>query len=60
MYFPTGILLSSGKAWQQQKRFALTTLRNFGLGKKSFEPVILDEFTYCAEAFKSHKGKEPW
>uniref|UniRef100_A0A672ZBL0 Cytochrome P450 2J1-like n=1 Tax=Sphaeramia orbicularis TaxID=375764 RepID=A0A672ZBL0_9TELE len=52
-----GILFSSGDLWKQQRRFALFTLRNFGLGKKSLEPVILDEFAHCAQEITGYKGK---
>ncbi|KAK1897287.1 Cytochrome P450 2J6 [Dissostichus eleginoides] len=51
------VLNSNGNSWKQQRRFALSTLRNFGFGKKSIEAVILDEFTYCAKVFKSYEGK---
>uniref|UniRef100_A0A3B4ZCU0 Uncharacterized protein n=1 Tax=Stegastes partitus TaxID=144197 RepID=A0A3B4ZCU0_9TELE len=51
------IPLISGHNWRQQRRFALSTLKYFGIGKKSLEPVILDEFTHCAEEFRSFKGK---
>ncbi|XP_074491655.1 cytochrome P450 2J4-like [Sebastes fasciatus] len=52
-----GLVFSSGNGWKQQRRFALTTLKYFGFGKKSLEPVILEEFTYCAKDFRSYKGK---
>ncbi|XP_059196409.1 cytochrome P450 2J6-like [Centropristis striata] len=52
-----GVVFSNGNIWKQQRRFALSTLKYFGFGKKSLEPVILDEFTYCAKDFKSYKGK---
>ncbi|XP_037625369.1 cytochrome P450 2J6-like isoform X1 [Sebastes umbrosus] len=52
-----GLVFSSGHTWKQQRHFALSTLRNFGIGKKSLEPVILDEFTNCAKDFNSYKGK---
>ncbi|XP_068563308.1 cytochrome P450 2J6-like [Cebidichthys violaceus] len=52
-----GVIFSNGNIWKQQRRFALLTLKYFGFGKKSLEPIILDEFTYCAKDFNSHKGK---
>ncbi|XP_034563727.1 cytochrome P450 2J2-like isoform X2 [Notolabrus celidotus] len=52
-----GVGSTSGHMWKQQRRFMLSTLRYFGLGSKSLEPVILDEFTNCAKDFQSYKGK---
>ncbi|KAF7203083.1 cytochrome P450 2J6 isoform X2 [Nothobranchius furzeri] len=52
-----GVIFSNGNIWKQQRRFALSTLRYFGFGKKSLEPVILDEFTHCAEEFRGFKNK---
>lgn len=43
--------------WKQQRRFALSTLRYFGFGKKSLEPIILNEFTHCAKDISSFNGK---
>ncbi|KAM9358055.1 uncharacterized protein ABDE67_003558 [Symphorus nematophorus] len=52
-----GVIFSNGNTWKQQRRFALSTLRYFGFGKKSLEPVILGEFAHCAKEFNSFKGK---
>uniref|UniRef100_H2V8A7 Cytochrome P450 2J6-like n=1 Tax=Takifugu rubripes TaxID=31033 RepID=H2V8A7_TAKRU len=52
-----GVISSNGHLWKQQRRFALSTLRLFGFGKKSLEPFITDEFTHCANIFRSYKGK---
>uniref|UniRef100_A0A3B5LVD7 Uncharacterized protein n=1 Tax=Xiphophorus couchianus TaxID=32473 RepID=A0A3B5LVD7_9TELE len=53
----SGVIFSNGNIWKQQRRFALSTLKYFGFGKKSLEPVILDEFTHCAEEIRAYKGK---
>uniref|UniRef100_A0A3Q1HK00 Uncharacterized protein n=1 Tax=Anabas testudineus TaxID=64144 RepID=A0A3Q1HK00_ANATE len=51
------IIFNNGNIWKQQRRFALSTLKYFGLGKKSLESVIRDEFTHCAKVFSDYKGK---
>ncbi|XP_030012452.1 cytochrome P450 2J2-like [Sphaeramia orbicularis] len=52
-----GVVFSNGNTWKQQRRFALSTLKYFGFGKKSLEPVILEEFTYVAKEISAYKGK---
>ncbi|XP_059196405.1 cytochrome P450 2J6-like isoform X1 [Centropristis striata] len=53
-----GVIMSNGNIWKQQRRFALSTLKYFGFGKKSLEPTILEEFTYCAKVLNSYEGKQ--
>ncbi|XP_075880379.1 cytochrome P450 2K1-like [Nelusetta ayraudi] len=52
-----GILFSNGDSWKEMRRFALTTLRDFGMGKRLAEEKILEECHYLIKMFEEHKGK---
>ncbi|NWT15240.1 CP2DK protein, partial [Vireo altiloquus] len=46
-----------GHVWKEQRRFALSTLRNFGMGKKSLEERVVEEAGFLCSAIKSEEGK---
>ncbi|XP_036035286.1 cytochrome P450 2J3-like [Onychomys torridus] len=53
----TGLLMSSGQTWKEQRRFALMTLKNFGLGKKSLEQRIKEEALHLVDAIGEEEAQ---
>ncbi|XP_075035727.1 cytochrome P450 2K1-like isoform X1 [Mixophyes fleayi] len=52
-----GLIFSHGELWKSTRRFTLSTLRDFGMGRKTIEARIQDELNPLVEKFKSHNGK---
>lgn len=54
---PGVILARYGHAWREQRRFSVSTLRDFGLGKKSLEQWVTEEAACLCAAFEDQAGE---
>ncbi|XP_028460573.1 cytochrome P450 2K1-like [Perca flavescens] len=52
-----GLIWANGDSWKEMRRFALTNLRDFGMGKKASEDKIIEECDHLIEVFKKFKGE---
>ncbi|KAM9733082.1 cytochrome P450 2Y3 [Menidia menidia] len=52
-----GLGISNGDRWRQLRRFTLTTLRDFGMGRKGMEEWIQEESQHLRDRMSSSKGE---
>ncbi|XP_008502204.2 cytochrome P450 2C19 [Calypte anna] len=52
-----GIIFSNNTEWVQARKFAVSTLRNFGMGKRSMEERILEEAEHLLDEINKTKGE---
>uniref|UniRef100_A0AAR2K2K4 Cytochrome P450 2M1-like n=1 Tax=Pygocentrus nattereri TaxID=42514 RepID=A0AAR2K2K4_PYGNA len=48
-----GLLISSGDRWKQLRRFSITTMKNFGMGRRSIEDKVKEEASCLKQAFST-------
>ncbi|XP_033837852.1 cytochrome P450 2K1-like [Periophthalmus magnuspinnatus] len=52
-----GVIWSNGEKWRELRRFALTNLRDFGMGRKVCEDKIIEEAQCLCQVFNDFRGK---
>ncbi|ETE57403.1 Cytochrome protein, partial [Ophiophagus hannah] len=57
LLMPTGIILSNGHTWKQQRRIGIASLRKLGLGKKSIEQRIEEVAQTLVDNFRQTNGQ---
>ena len=52
-----GLVFSDGPVWKEHRRFALRSLRDFGMGKISLQAKIHDELAFFLDEIATQNGK---
>ncbi|XP_028670436.2 cytochrome P450 2K1-like [Erpetoichthys calabaricus] len=52
-----GIAFANGECWRTMRKFTLSTLKDFGMGKRILEEKILEEIGHLTQVFQEQNGK---
>ncbi|KAM5165065.1 uncharacterized protein ACMZJ9_007480 [Mantella aurantiaca] len=52
-----GFIFANGNSWKAMRRFTLSTLRDFGMGKRTIEDKIMEECKSLCHVISAFKGK---
>ncbi|XP_053140125.1 cytochrome P450 2K4-like isoform X2 [Hemicordylus capensis] len=52
-----GLVFARGENWKVMRRFTLTTLRDYGMGKRTIEDKIVEECRFLIRKFETYEGK---
>ncbi|XP_068136101.1 cytochrome P450 2K6-like [Hyperolius riggenbachi] len=52
-----GVAFSNGEKWKAMRRFTMSILKDYGMGKKAIEEKITEEAAFLAKTFSSYLGK---
>ena len=56
-YILSGLVMANGEKWKEHRRFTLTTLKDFGMGKSVLEKKIHEEIQICCQAIDDANGQ---
>ncbi|KAM4042302.1 cytochrome P450 2K1-like [Anomaloglossus baeobatrachus] len=52
-----GVIFANHEAWKVMRRFTISTLRDFGMGKEAIENKISEESDFLVKKIRSYKGE---